>query len=421
MTTRPADPNHAQRMRTYKTALLAAAVAAFAYLYVKTSESNRTLQRRLADAEQDLAVQEVIADLAAPAEAVLLDTRDLLRVLAVRQEHLRRLGVTSYVPYWKLVAIARGQPGPPARVTVTAEPNLNLDQTCELWQRRRARQACLRLAAEMEARTGLGAYLLDRPGEYARAGSLAEHLTWAVDPKLRAAARRILLAAGDRPEYIKADAHDWPDTPADQADPPACAVPNDRTDARGDGLPPGAIARLGTVRLAHGGMVSKLAFSPDGKTLASQGGGTIPFACWDAATGRRLATPKAFPPDCLPRTTAAAGNVQVATDDDAGRIRVSVRHGDRRWAYTIGCRGVLTCRALSPDGRTLAFAPPTKRPPSTCGIPSPPRSASSAPPPSTPARSSPSPPSPAETSSSPAGRTRPSASGTPTPGRSPAS
>jgi WD40 repeat protein len=58
------------------------------------------------------------------------------------------------------------------------------------------------------------------------------------------------------------------------------------TDAHGDPLPPGAVARIGTIRLRHGGTVSSLAFSPDGKRLVSTDGDTV--GIWDARTGRSL-------------------------------------------------------------------------------------------------------------------------------------
>jgi RNA polymerase sigma factor (sigma-70 family) len=60
-----------------------------------------------------------------------------------------------------------------------------------------------------------------------------------------------------------------------------------RIDRYGDPLPPGALARLGTVRLRHAGDVFQVDFTPDGKALLS-GGGDETIRFWDPATGKQL-------------------------------------------------------------------------------------------------------------------------------------
>src|SRR4051794_7715555 len=60
-----------------------------------------------------------------------------------------------------------------------------------------------------------------------------------------------------------------------------------RTDRHGDPLPDGALARVGSTRLRHASAVGGLAFSPDGKVIAT-GGYDEAMYLWDAGTGREL-------------------------------------------------------------------------------------------------------------------------------------
>ncbi len=116
-----------------------------------------------------------------------------------------------------------------------------------------------------------------------------------------------------------------------------------RTDLHGDPLPPGALARLGTVRWRHGFAVAYVAFTPDGKSLLTAAQDNT-IRLWDWGTGkeiRRFGKPPAVKPN--------------APGDPAAQLRqaVLVLRGGMA-AYGAGSTGV----ALAPDGKTLAATTP---------------------------------------------------------------
>jgi WD40 repeat protein len=120
-----------------------------------------------------------------------------------------------------------------------------------------------------------------------------------------------------------------------------------RTDSSGDPLPPGALARLGTLRLWHEGGITALALSPDGKVLATAGFAADLFPderdnalgpqvrLWDAATGKMLRTADApgrpvrslsFSPDGALLAGAADNQIWLWQASTGKRVRRLVGH-----------------------------------------------------------------------------------------------
>jgi WD40 repeat protein/beta-lactamase regulating signal transducer with metallopeptidase domain len=147
------------------------------------------------------------------------------------------------------------------------------------------------------------------------------------------AAAACLVVAGVGPLHSAADN---PKTAAPE--PEAKRKPT--ADLYGDPLPAGALARLGTTRLRHGGDVTFVAFGRDGKTLLTAGQDNT-LRVWDLASGReirRFARPR-------PANPAPPAKDEKAQAEAMLQLMAGGRNGG-------GGFGV----ALSPDGKTLAAA-----------------------------------------------------------------
>jgi WD40 repeat protein len=144
------------------------------------------------------------------------------------------------------------------------------------------------------------------------------------------------------------------------AEPALCQAPPEkpapRLDLHGDPLPPGTVARLGTVRFRHGSYRAAAAFSPDGTVLAVRTAGRFggEMLLWEIPSGKEIrrfpirntwSGEVAFSPDG--KLLAVSDERMVCFHDPAtGRLLGQIA----------GHPEVLVCFAISPDGRLLATA-----------------------------------------------------------------
>src|SRR5262245_56273466 len=122
-------------------------------------------------------------------------------------------------------------------------------------------------------------------------------------------------------------------------------------DRYGDPLPPGAIARFGTVRFRHGSHVTSLAVSPDGQLVASAGDWCV--CLWERATGKFV---RELPHANEPSHCEFSADGRVLLVAGLARVHVwDVASGKRLATFAEKKREGMAA-ALSPDGGTVALA-----------------------------------------------------------------
>jgi len=129
----------------------------------------------------------------------------------------------------------------------------------------------------------------------------------------------------------------------------------DKRDLYGDPLPTGAILRLGTMRLRHPAFLLSVAFSPDGRTLATVGNVDLEIRLWDVSTGRLIRAFRAPVGD--PPTVAAfsPNGARLAVACERGGVQLwDVRSGLEVWETPEGHdRGEMIALAFAPDGHSF--------------------------------------------------------------------
>lgn len=138
---------------------------------------------------------------------------------------------------------------------------------------------------------------------------------------------------------------------ADQRE-PTTAKPEARLDLYGDPLPPGAVARIGSIRLRHAAL-SDLIYLPDGKMILSVGGDRI-LRYWDIATGKPVRTTNlqgtSGPGTCV--TLSPDGKTLVAQENQ-NLVFWEVATGKELKKLPIPNNQFVSYMYFSPDGNTL--------------------------------------------------------------------
>jgi WD40 repeat protein len=118
--------------------------------------------------------------------------------------------------------------------------------------------------------------------------------------------------------------------------------------------PPGGGPPRGTVALCHGGFVSAVLFTPDGKELISGSGDGL-IRVWDAETGKELRRLGGHKGGVLALSLARDGRTLASGGADQAARLWDLRAGKELRVLRRERRDVAAV-ALSPDGRVLALA-----------------------------------------------------------------
>jgi WD40 repeat protein len=143
------------------------------------------------------------------------------------------------------------------------------------------------------------------------------------------------------------------DSPSRRAEPAAEA--KSRLDAHGDPLPDGALFRLGTTRFRHGGAVTGVVLTADGKTLATAGESV---RLWDVASGK----PGLVIPASPDIPGAASSLLDFSPDgqtlyflDQASLVAKDVVTGQSTVLLRATTGGDIHAVHAAPDGKSIAI------------------------------------------------------------------
>jgi RNA polymerase sigma factor (sigma-70 family) len=177
---------------------------------------------------------------------------------------------------------------------------------------------------------------------------------------LLSAGAGVIARKGLAEQPIEASLEVDSDQPQVEHSPKPVATRPERFDQWGDPLPPGAIARMGTVRFRHGSPVYGVAYSRDGKAIVASSHNDVYF--WDAASGRTLRRFKGFLASARPlfyhlgfAISPDETCVAAAATTWNGRVQIwHIASEKKLLEWDTPTKQFITGIAYAPDGQTLA-------------------------------------------------------------------